>query len=396
MSENGKINFRSLIYRQVESDTLDYKAAMNWLKIPQSTRAKFVRHCLALANTRGGCVVVGVGEDASGHPSVYTGLSREQAHSFDPTTVGTFINRHVDPAIDFTVERPLIDGKRYAVFVIKPFTTLPHVCSSSLSGELQQGVFYIRTTDASSRPAYRAGELHDLIQRALRNQRELLGKMLRGLLYENRVAGPGGDTDDRGRFDEARRHLRDFFLRRREPANACCRLELSAFPEVFDEGRFTIDFIRSATLSVLDRESSLEYLTSEELNSGYAANTGIRVFPPEAQKLWQLTTSGMCFFIANLPKVGPEADLKHLSGILNGALGFAANLYTELGFADELITFDLRLQQINPENAVGGPPQVKLELTRSAADWQIGRQDHLKRLLGQLAEQLRSYNDKKD
>jgi len=68
MSENGKIDFRSLIYRQVESDTLDYKAAMNWLKIPQSTRAKFVRHCLALANTRGGCVVVGVGEDASGHP----------------------------------------------------------------------------------------------------------------------------------------------------------------------------------------------------------------------------------------------------------------------------------------------------------------------------------------
>lgn len=395
MSENGKIDFRSLIYRQVESDTLDYKAAMNWLRIPQSTRAKFVRHCLALANTRGGYLVVGVGEDASGHPSDYTGLSREQTHSFDPSTVGTFINRHVDPAIDFTVERPLVDGKRYAVFVIKPFTALPHVCSNSLGGELQQGVFYIRTTDASSRPAYRAGELHDLVQRALRNQRELLGKMLRGLLYENRVSG-GEEADDRDRFDEMRRHLRDFFLRRRETAAPCCRLELSAFPQTFDDNRFTIDFIRSVTLSVLKRESSLEYLTSEEVQSGYAANTGIRVFPPNSQKMWQLTTSGMCFFMVNLPLAGPEAELGHLSGILNGALGFAANLYSELGFADGLITFDLRLQQITPESTAGTTPQVKLELTRSAADWQIGRQDHLKRLLGQLAEQLRDRNAAKN
>ena len=109
------IDWKSIIYRGVESDELDYKAAQNWLQLPRSGKAKFVRHCLAMANTKGGYVVVGVGEDASGQPAVFTGLTPEEAQSFDPTAVGSFINRYADPQIDFTLERPVVDGKRYVV-----------------------------------------------------------------------------------------------------------------------------------------------------------------------------------------------------------------------------------------------------------------------------------------
>ena len=103
------IDWKSIIYRGVESDELDYKAAQNWLQLPRSGKAKFVRHCLAMANTKGGYVVVGVGEDASGQPAVFTGLTPEEAQSFDPTAVGSFINRYADPQIDFTLERPVVD-----------------------------------------------------------------------------------------------------------------------------------------------------------------------------------------------------------------------------------------------------------------------------------------------
>ena len=48
------IDWKSIIYRGVESDELDYKAAQNWLQLPRSGKAKFVRHCLAMANTKGG------------------------------------------------------------------------------------------------------------------------------------------------------------------------------------------------------------------------------------------------------------------------------------------------------------------------------------------------------
>ena len=182
------IDFEELIYRQVESDTLDYKAHQSWNDMSAAARGKFIRHLAAFANTDGGYLVVGVGEDASGCPCDYTGLTAEESRSFDPSAVGAYINRCVEPPIDFSLERPIVRGKRYAVFVVRPFTDLPHVCTRGIENELQTGVFYIRTQDASSRPAHRAAEMHHLIRRALRNQRELLAKMLRGILYESRNA----------------------------------------------------------------------------------------------------------------------------------------------------------------------------------------------------------------
>ena len=77
--EKSSNDLRELVYRGVESDELDYKAALNWTGMSRAARAKIVRHCIALANTKGGYIVVGVGEDASGHPSVYQGLTPEQA-----------------------------------------------------------------------------------------------------------------------------------------------------------------------------------------------------------------------------------------------------------------------------------------------------------------------------
>ena len=151
--QKNRTDWRSIIFRGVESDELDYKAAQNWHELSRAGRAKFVRHCIAMANTKGGYVVVGVGEDANGQPARYTGLTEEQSSSFDPTDVGNFINRFADPAVDFTIERPVVDGRRYAVFVIRRFRNIPHVCTSSCENELQLGTFYIRTPDASSRPS---------------------------------------------------------------------------------------------------------------------------------------------------------------------------------------------------------------------------------------------------
>ena len=134
------MDWEKIIKRGVESDELDYKAAQNWNKLPRSGRAKFARHCMAMANTKGGYVVVGVGEDAAGKPSLFTGLTEEESQSFDPTEIGNFVNRFSDPQIEFTLERPVVDGKQYVVFAIKRFTQLPHVCTSSCEHELQQGV----------------------------------------------------------------------------------------------------------------------------------------------------------------------------------------------------------------------------------------------------------------
>ena len=51
--EHEPRDMRELIYRGVESEELDYKAAMSWTAMSRAARAKIVRHCLALANTKG-------------------------------------------------------------------------------------------------------------------------------------------------------------------------------------------------------------------------------------------------------------------------------------------------------------------------------------------------------
>ena len=63
--EADHTDWKSIICRGIESDELDYKAAQNWKLLTRAGRAKFVRHCIAMANTKGGYVVVGVGEDAA-------------------------------------------------------------------------------------------------------------------------------------------------------------------------------------------------------------------------------------------------------------------------------------------------------------------------------------------
>ncbi len=179
-------DWREIIYCGLENQQIDFKSPQDWVKIGRSGRAKYARHAIALANTNGGYVVVGVAEDSDGNPTKYIGMTEEEAASFDPSTVGQTISRSADPPVSIDIVRPVVDGKRYVVLVVYPFKDMPHVCSNAFPDELRTGVFYVRTPDARSHPAEKSSELHQLIQRALRNQRQMLGRMLRGILYEER------------------------------------------------------------------------------------------------------------------------------------------------------------------------------------------------------------------
>ena len=56
----------------LENQQIDFKSHQDWEKIGRVGRAKFARHAMAMANTQGGYVVVGVGEDENGTPRLLT------------------------------------------------------------------------------------------------------------------------------------------------------------------------------------------------------------------------------------------------------------------------------------------------------------------------------------
>lgn len=341
-AQSGNDSFwRELVYRGVESDELDYKAAMNWNLLNKAGRAKLVRHCLAFANTRGGYIVIGVREDRSGHPSDYQGLGPEEIHSFDPSSVTPFIHRLTDPPVNFTIERPEIDGKRYVIFAIKPFNSLPHICASGVEGELQQGVFYIRTKGASSRPAVSAMELHGLIRRALRNQRAMLGQMLRGILYEARDLAESGTSAERRFTVEQEQFSR--YLQNRWPdvsqGNNSVRVEFYARPLIYDGARCSIKRLEQGA-----RAAAGAFFPESEVESLYGVSTALRSFDPEKPAGAEFFQSALICRALALPlNEKGVAEIDVFKTLLKDFVFFAERFYSGIGMDDALLHLSCRL-----------------------------------------------------
>lgn len=301
------VDWEEIVKRGVESDTLDYKSAQNWRLLPRAGKMKFVRHALAMANTKGGYVVVGVGEDPAGRPAVYTGLTEEESASFDPSMVGSFINHYVDPPIEFTLERPIVDGKRYAIFHIRPFKDIPHVCSCGYEHELLQGVFYIRTPDASSRPAYRASEIQGLLTRAMRNQRAVLGRMLRGLLQEsNLFDAPRRPVkrkeEAKSHFEEEIRHALSAFRKLplvRQKGKDLLAFSFAVMPYRYEPERFSFSLLQEFQKETSRYPGGEFFPDPPEKRKEYLTNVACRTAGEGA--LCQFHRSGLLFFASLLP-----------------------------------------------------------------------------------------------
>ena len=336
--DKKKNDFEEMVYRGVESDVLDYKTHMSWRTMTRAAKGKLIRHLIAFANTRGGSLVIGVSEDQFGNPNLCTGVSADEAGSFDPSAVGNFVNSHVEPPIDFTIERPVVRGKKYVIFVVRPFKNLPHVCTHSIEGEVQSGVFYIRTVEASSRPARRALEMQELIHRALRNQREALGNVLRSVLQDAGLAAPPAAPAISSDAIEASEH---YFCRRTSSFDLP-QIKFTVEPANFVPGRFSFTQLRSAMDKALDKELCFLYHNEAEalLTPG-----SLRYISMETRRMWQFFDSGLFCFFAVLSK--PVLDFSDIIRLCAAAADFASLLYTALGMENENLSITLEI--LHPE-----------------------------------------------
>lgn len=407
----SSVDWRELIYRGVESQTLDYKAAQDWNALPRVGKAKFARHAMAMANTKGGYIVVGVGEDENGNPTRYTGLTESQLRSFDPSTVGQFVNLFADPGIDFDIVRPEVDGRYYAVFAIRRFGGLPHVCADHCGDELQQGVFYTRTPDARSRSAYRASELHGLVQRALRNQREVLGRMLRGVLYEGRQY-PEADAEQefsrllQGSKEECRKWIGPRRLQR-----FCC-FELAVYPpEIFSEGVDLSDLKRAVDSVALPVMSDFPlagqaageiFFTNHSLTCRHLREVG-EEFAGRFH-FWHFFQLGLFHHLSSLVDLEPDRRVPYelLVNRVGSAIEAVGELYSELGCEDEILTFTVTLTNVegvwldlsdrataeSEDRPVCYIPEIVVRKRRSVADLVSDPVEHAVRVVREVCERF--------
>lgn len=412
-SVDSSVDWRELVYRGIESQTLDYKAAQNWNSLTRVGKAKFARHAMAMANTRGGYIVVGVGEDEKGNPVRYTGLTETQLRSFDPSAVGQFINLFADPSVDFDIIRPKVDDNYYAVFLIRRFNGLPHVCSDHCGDELQQGVFYVRTPDARSRAAVRASELHGLVQRALRNQREVLGRMLRGVLYEGRQYP---ESDAQQEFARLLQQSRDSVRKWLGPRNQShfCQLELVAYPsEIFSEDidlsdlKKAVNNIALPVMSGFPIESVREnetFFTNQALTCRHSQNHNERII---RFYYWQFFRYGLFHHVSSILDLRDSQEVSYLLLVdrIGAAIKLFGDLFSEMGCEDEILIFTVGVNHAEgcrlvdsdadkSEKLICYIPEVKVRKRRTVADLVSAPVEHAVRVIREVCERFNLPSDR--
>ncbi len=381
-------NWKDIIYCGLENQQIDFKGPQDWVEIGRVGRAKFARHAIALANTLGGYVVVGVLEDENGNPRKYVGMTDKQSASFDPSTVGQTINQYADPAVSFDIARPVVDGKQYVVFVVYPFKDIPHVCGDACASELQTGVFYIRTPDARSRAARRASEMHALVQRALRNQRQMLGRMLRGILYEDRQADPSqSQSVFPPLLERARKHAREKLgaVRFRErPLFELIVTPVTPFPDdSLAQIRAAIAALSGPRLSDLPRPRPRTRIQmtahNESISGSQLASDG------NTTAAWEYTQNGLLYCAVPFDGTSSsQIEASFLQRLCALSIAATSQLYTQLNHQENLLRITLRIINSNGVRLLELPhaeqntplvcqiPDIEVRRERTAGDLEAG------------------------
>jgi hypothetical protein len=138
-------DYCSEIAASSEDRRREFKSSAPWNQL----KFKITRAALAMANTRGGgLIILGVQDDGQGcSPS---GLTAEHLSCYDDDEVRSLINQYADPYVICSIHRPMIDEKQFIVIDVSEFDELPVICKKAANDEnnkviLQAGGVYIRS-----------------------------------------------------------------------------------------------------------------------------------------------------------------------------------------------------------------------------------------------------------
>ena len=102
-----------VLLRGRESKDLDYKGPMGWSEGDKGACCSLVKDILAMANTLGGFIVIGVSEQPTGYS--LEGISADQAKSFDTSRLNRFLQAYTDPPYQCLPEKSLSRRKNLCV-----------------------------------------------------------------------------------------------------------------------------------------------------------------------------------------------------------------------------------------------------------------------------------------
>lgn len=394
----------AILLRGHEAKDFDYKAAASWDENDKKACCELVKDILAMANTLGGFIVIGVSEQPGGFS--FDGVSTAQADSFDTSRLNRFLQNYSDPPINALLRKVPHGGKLFIVIEVPAFSNTPHICQKAYPGTLTTPTLYVRTDNNESAPIGSPADFQAVIERAVRNRGDALLSSFRSILTSGtRPPEPSATEKFIAKREEATRRFEQINpMRDQEPMLGY--LNASFLPERFDAARFTLAQLRAAAeqAHVTYTGWPFLYIHSNTPERTYAVQDGWETFVhtkdfgnDDLMDFWQSRQSGFfCHYTTLRPTVllskgtpVPVADLKNIAIYVAEAIDCLTRLYQPLSDDAEYITLLIRL--LNTENRIlvnhgaGMPlwggytcriPELVVERRFPLAEWRAGVIDH--------------------
>jgi hypothetical protein len=404
----------NLILHPYESKEIDFKGPLAWNGNDKKACCEIVKDILAMANTKGGFIVIGVEDTKSGfNPK---GLTSEQIASFQSEEINRFVQRYAEPPINTTLSKIDYNGKSFVIVSIPQFSSIPHICKTDFPGVLTKPTLYVRTDNNESAPISTTSDFHALIESAISKREQSLLTAFRSILK-----GYEPDKDQSQTINEQYTSQISLAIKEFEGKNPLKEKNYIGYREIafcpvssFDDKRFEIPQLKEAI-----KKSSVNFkgwpfiFVSRDPKELYAIQNGIESLVTFTDSnnndridFWRLYTSGLFYYRTLMWEEsqdrkrtkttdinyqhseeykGSTMDFLALTFYVAEAINSLTILYSALGLNEEPITTKFRVtgtdnRMLTSYNTsrelsmayIARIPEIVEERTYSLNEWEAG------------------------
>jgi len=171
---------KEILLKGFESKDLDYKGPCQWDEKDKKACCEIVKDILAMANTLGGYIIIGVSEKNDGFE--WDGLTTEQAKSFETSRINRFLQNYADPPINTLLKKVDHNTKTFAIIEVPCFSDTPHICQKDYPSVLISPELYVRTDSNESAPIKSSSDFRAIVEQAVRNRSDQMLSSMRAIL----------------------------------------------------------------------------------------------------------------------------------------------------------------------------------------------------------------------
>ncbi len=402
---------KNLILHPYESKELDFKGPMAWHGNDKKACCEIVKDILAMANTKGGFIVIGVEETKNGFS--LKGLTTDQIASFQSEEINRFVQRYAEPPINTTLSKIEHDGKSFVIISVPQFSSVPHICKTEYPKVLTKPTLYVRTDNNESAPISTTNDFHAVIESAISKRELSLLTAIRSIIKGHELYKDQNQTIKEYYTDQISHAIKAFENKNPlKDKNYIGYREVTFYPiSSFDNKRFEIPKLKEAL-----RQASVNFkgwpfiFVSDDPRELYAIQDGIELLTAftdfngnDRIDFWRLYTSGLFYYRTLmweefqdrkrtktidvnylLSKVhkGPTMDFLALTFYVAEAINSLVLLYSALDINVEPITAKFRITGTNDmmlssssylsRAYIAKIPEIIEERTYNLNEWKAG------------------------